>query len=46
MNHAMPPKTDAINAESPGSSQSASHFRLTRYKSADNKKLSASPSRD
>jgi hypothetical protein len=30
----------------PGAWQSANHFPLTRYKSANTKKLSASPSRD
>src|SRR5271170_7669059 len=42
-----PPITnDAISQGLPGAWQSANHFPLTRYKSANTKKLSASPSRD
>src|SRR5258708_10455793 len=42
-----PPITnDATSGGLPGDWQSANHFRLTRYNSANTKKLSASPSRD
>src|SRR5580693_4446719 len=42
-----PPITnEAISEELPGAPQSANHFPLTRYKSANTKKLSASQSRD
>jgi hypothetical protein len=42
-----PPKTnEAISEGLPGAWQSANHFPLTRYKSGNTKKLSASPSRD
>src|SRR5580704_18120772 len=42
-----PPITnEAISEGLPGASQSANHFPLTRYKSGNTKKLSASPSRD
>src|SRR5580704_8187535 len=42
-----PPITnEAIGEGLPGAWQSANHFPLTRYKSANTKKLSASPSRD
>src|SRR5580704_17206447 len=42
-----PPITnEAISGGLPGAWQSANHFPLTRYKSANTKKLSASPSRD
>jgi hypothetical protein len=42
-----PPKTnEAISEGLPGAWQSANHFPLTRYKSRNTKKLSASPSRD
>src|SRR5579862_8257499 len=43
----MPPiSADAISTGSPGTWQSANHFRLTRYNSENTKKLSASQSRD
>src|SRR5580704_1504347 len=42
-----PPITnEAISGGLPGAWQSANHFPLTRYKSGNTKKLSASPSRD
>jgi hypothetical protein len=42
-----PPITnEAISEGLPGAWQSANHFPLTRYKSGNTKKLSASPSRD